>query len=712
MRSAQRKQQERTNGFASQNRAVRGFAPDTPRTPSAFAAPPVLAPQGAAIKPSTVAMAIFHFAVKSLSRGKGHSASAAAAYRAGIALEDPSTGLRHDYTRRAGVVSVDMLAPDGAPAWAQDPAQLWANVETHETRKNARVAREVVIALPHELDAEQRRDLAQDVGRLLVERYGVAVQIAVHAPDKGGDDRNHHAHLLMTPRTVGPDGFGAYAAKAYDDFKAGPEELKAMRAEVAGRFNQALERAGLAARVDHRPLLAQKAEAAEKSDFAQVVALDRPATKHEGKAVTQARRRGERLPRAQRNDRVRQASQSRADAHAERFEALKAQAAAEGRLQHVDEQALHAQALLDRQHAKRPRRAAPTEASRHDPISPSRQPGRNRRPRAPALTRDNLDACRVRKPGTGNERVPALRPLNGLNAGLASSGRPAAESAGFSRVLRPDEQRHHRAGPAVLQLPGHAVAEKPGAAVQARAQRPAAHKAGASMPRPAPVGGGQQGKGAAGIERASRKTTPNRQAELMAGEQVTQSLDAMIAQMFKVARLSLQSGNSNATPEQRSASRTLLRCHTDVEECKAAYAQARKDREQARLGRRRAVADANTFPVPTDFLSTALRKVGRPTAQDRAAHVAQERKRQAKAQEEQARKLRETAREAKGKAEVAFKLAAADFLVQFPKHFPPAQKHTVATEELQPGLEARIKSPFIDAPMPAAQPRPPGARPH
>ncbi len=155
-----------------------------------------------------------------------------------------------------------MLAPDGAPAWAQDPAQLWANVETHETRKNARVAREVVIALPHELDAEQRRDLARDVGRLLVERYGVAVQIAVHAPDKDGDDRNHHAHLLMTPRTAG--GFGAYAAKAYDDFKAGPEELKAMRAEVAGRFNQALERAGLAAR-GPSPLLAQKAEAAEKA---------------------------------------------------------------------------------------------------------------------------------------------------------------------------------------------------------------------------------------------------------------------------------------------------------------------------------------------------------------------------------------------------------------------------------------------------------------
>ncbi|ASY83654.1 MobQ family relaxase [Xanthomonas citri pv. malvacearum] len=655
-------------------------------------------------------MAIFHFAVKSLSRGKGHSASAAAAYRAGIALEDPSTGLRHDYTRRAGVVSVDMLAPDGAPAWAQDPAQLWANVETHETRKNARVAREVVIALPHELDAEQRRDLARDVGRLLVERYSVAVQIAIHAPDKGGDDRNHHAHLLMTPRTVGPEGFGAYAAKAYDDFKAGPEEIKAMRAEVAGRFNQALERAGLAARVDHRPLLAQKAEAAQKNDFAQVVALDRPATKHEGKAVTQARRRGERLPRAQRNDRVRQASQSRADAHAERFEVLKTQAAAEGRLAHVDEQALHAQALLERrkESAARLRAAAqpsPNEAPRHD-----RVPTNPQRRRAPALTRNSVDALRVRNPGTGDERVPALRPLHSLNPSLATGGRRAPEAAGFSRVLRPDAPRYRDLRPAVLRIPAQALTPKAGAAVQARAQRPAAHKAGSSMPRPAPVGGGQQGKGAAAVERASRKHTQNRQAELMAGEHVAQSLEAMIAQMFKVARLSLQSSgsNSNATPKQRSASRTLLKCHTDLLECRAAHVQASEERQQARLDRRRAVADANTFPVPTDFLSTALRKVGRPTAQDRAAQAAQEQKRQAKEQEQQARKLRDTTREAKSKAEVAFELATADFLVQFPKQFPPAKP----TAELAPTRDMAPVPPTLDqAVRPPESVSPPPPRP-
>lgn len=644
-------------------------------------------------------MAIYSVQVKSLSRGKGDSATAAAAYRAGLDLDDPS-GTRHNYSRKTGVLSVDMLAPTDAPAWALDPHQVWAKVEEHETRKNARVAREVLIALPHELTPEQRRDLARDIGQLLVDRYNVAAQVALHAPDKGGDGRNYHAHILITPRVVGADGFGDSAARVLDEYVAGANELKAIRAAIGERMNKALAVAGVDARVDHRSLHKQKMSAVEKGDFKAAVALDRPATRHEGKEVTQARRRGTRLQKAERNDRVRDASASRVTAHAERFEALKTQAAAEGRLVHVDEQALHAQALLERrkESSARLRAAAqptPTEAPRHDPISPSRQPGRKRRPRAPALTRNNIDACRVRNSRVGDERVPALHPVNGVNPGLATGGRRAPEAGGYSRVLRSDEQRHYGAGPAVLQLPVHAVTAKPGAAVQARAQRPAAHKAGASMPGPTPVGGGQQGKGAAAIERASRKHTQNRQAEIMAGDQAVKNLEEMIEQMFKVAHRALQS--SSATPEQRSVSRTLLRCHTDVVECRAAYVQASEERQQARLARRRAVADANTFPVPTDFRSAFRRTVGRPTAEDRAAQAAQEQKRQAKAQEQQARKLRDTTRKAKNQAGVAFELAQADFLTHFPQQFPPVKP----TAELAP---TRDMAPVPQTPEQALRP--------
>lgn len=646
-------------------------------------------------------MAIFSVQVKSLSRGKGDSATAAAAYRAGLDLNDPS-GTRHTYSRKTGVLSVDMLAPADAPAWALDPHQVWANVEEREKRKNARVARELLIALPHELDPGQRRQLAKDVGQLLVERYGVAVQVALHAPDKGGDGRNYHAHILMTPRVIAASGFGDSAARVLDEYKAGAEEVKALRSAIGARINLALSAAGVAARVDHRSLIDQKAEAAQEQDFARVVELDRPATKHEGKAVTQARRRGERLPRARRNDRVRDAAASRADAHAERLEALKAQAAAQGRLAPVDEQALHAQALLERckESGQRLRSAVNTltsEAPRHDPISSSRQPGRKRRPRAPALTRDSVDALGIRNPGAGHERMPALRPVNRLNPGLFTGDRRAPETGGFSRVLRGDAPRHQRSGIAVLQLPVHAVKAKAGDAVQARAQRPAAHRAGSSMPRPAAGAAGHQGKGAAAIERASRKHTQNRQAEIMAGDQAAKNLEEMIQQMLKVARRALQS--STAKPEQRSAARTLIQRHTELDERRTAHVQASEDRQHARLTRRMAVGNANMFPVPTDLRTRALRTMGRPTVADKAAQAATEHKQQAMAKEQQARQLRNETREARNQAVVTFELAKEDFLMQF-----PALRNDVLAPTPHLQSRAQVISPFIDSPQPTPSP--------
>jgi len=306
-------------------------------------------------------VAIYSVQVKSLSRGKGDSATAAAAYRAGLDLDDPS-GARHSYSRKTGVLSVDMLAPTKAPAWALDPHQLWSKVEEHETRKNARVAREVLMALPHELTPEQRRALARDVGQLLVERYSVAVQIGLHAPDKGGDERNYHAHILMTPRQVGSTGFGDSAAKVLDEFKAGAQELKALRALIGERINDALSAASQSARVDHRSLRDQQGSAIEAGDFCAAAKLDRQPSRHEGKAVTQARRRGERLPRAKRNDRLKTAGERRFNQHSRRFEEIKAKAAAEGRLATVDEQALHARALVERRKAGAQRLQAATDA--------------------------------------------------------------------------------------------------------------------------------------------------------------------------------------------------------------------------------------------------------------------------------------------------------------------------------------------------------------
>lgn len=289
----------------------RGSAPDPGplRRP-----PPMLAPFG--VSPKTrigartkIEMAIYHATVKAFSRGKGHSSTAAAAYRAGIVINDELTGIKHGYTRRSGVASVDMLAPQNAPEWARDPVACFNRSEMAETRLNARTARELEVALPAELNEAQRRALACDLGQMLVDRYQVAVLVAVHEPDKKGDERNHHVHLLMTPRQIGPEGLGARACAEFDARGgAGPEAIRILREAVADRINSHLERAQVAERVDHRSL-AKQAHAAEADGhigFAAVLA--REAAQHEGKAATAMRRRGEDSERGTVNNQIQNAN--------------------------------------------------------------------------------------------------------------------------------------------------------------------------------------------------------------------------------------------------------------------------------------------------------------------------------------------------------------------------------------------------------------------
>ncbi len=235
-------------------------------------------------------MAIYHCSVKVISRSKGRSATAAAAYRAGSEIVDARTGECFDYGRKRGVLSATLIVPDGAPDWARDRAALWNAAEASETRKNATVAREFEVALPHELTAEQRQQLAHDFAREIQARHGCVADVAIHEPDKGrrritqdgderveregGDQRNHHAHILCSTRRLTPDGFGT-KCRELDDLKTG--EIGYWRQRWAELANEHLERAGHAARIDHRSLAAQ--------------GIDREPTQHLGPAATGYERR-------------------------------------------------------------------------------------------------------------------------------------------------------------------------------------------------------------------------------------------------------------------------------------------------------------------------------------------------------------------------------------------------------------------------------------
>lgn len=194
-------------------------------------------------------MAIHHLHVRTHSRSDGRSAVAAAAYRAAVALVDGRTGERHDYSRKRGVVGTSLVLPQLASPWSR--AELWDAAEAAEKRKNSCVARECEVALPHEVPLEDQARLANDFARWLSDRYSVAVDVALHQPTKMNDDRNVHAHMLMSTRALGAEGFGA-KTRVLDAAATGGPEIEIWRAEWATRVNALLEARKLDIRVDHR----------------------------------------------------------------------------------------------------------------------------------------------------------------------------------------------------------------------------------------------------------------------------------------------------------------------------------------------------------------------------------------------------------------------------------------------------------------------------
>jgi len=198
-----------------------------------------------------------------ISRSQGRSATAAIAYRVAERIEDRRTGLTFDYAARGGVDHTEILAPDHAPDWVRDRSELWNRVEESETRKNSQVAREVRVALPAELTHAQRVDLVRAFAQEQFVDRGMIADIALHAPGRDGDDRNHHAHILLTTREIGPEGF---TTKNRDWNKVAV--LEGWREAWARDSNIALERAGIEDRVDHRTLEAQRDEALELASAA------------------------------------------------------------------------------------------------------------------------------------------------------------------------------------------------------------------------------------------------------------------------------------------------------------------------------------------------------------------------------------------------------------------------------------------------------------
>ena len=196
-------------------------------------------------------MTMVHIATKAISRKAGQSAVASAAYRAGDVLDDAKYGKTHDYSKKSGVMSSDIVLPFSLRALgvSVDRETLWNTAEAAETRSDSRVAREWLINLPHELSEEERHALAINFAQKLCDDMDVIADVCIHRPvmklpfdpnvppsskylregEENPDPRNFHAHILVTTRapTIGPNKTLAFDPKLKTPFEWSNKKRKA-----------------------------------------------------------------------------------------------------------------------------------------------------------------------------------------------------------------------------------------------------------------------------------------------------------------------------------------------------------------------------------------------------------------------------------------------------------------------------------------------------
>lgn len=221
-------------------------------------------------------MAIYHFSIKIITRSKGSSSVASAAYRSAEKIKDERTGIIHDYTRKSGVEYSAILTPDNVPEWTGDRAKLWNEVEKIEKSKNSQVAREINVALPRELYLEKQIKLIREFVQDNFVCNGMVADISIHDNKKG----NPHAHIMLTVRPF--DDAGEWSPKCKKEYildeegekiklKSGEyksrkidivtwnkkENIERWREQWAIYVNKSLKKNGFSERVDHRSLKEQ-----------------------------------------------------------------------------------------------------------------------------------------------------------------------------------------------------------------------------------------------------------------------------------------------------------------------------------------------------------------------------------------------------------------------------------------------------------------------
>lgn len=230
-------------------------------------------------------MAIYHCNVDVIGRSKGHSSTAAAAYRAGDKIKDERTGELHDYTRKQNCAANGIVLPEGAPAEFSNRETLWNTVEKKEKRPDAQLCRSFDMALPNNMPEELQEQLIQEFCQEQFADQGMIADWSIHRPKpRKGESRNDHAHVLTTMRDVNKHGFGN-KNRSWNDKGMVPKWRKAW----ADKVNEYIDRYNIPENhIDHRSLKDQGID-------------DRLPQKHLGKAAKAMERRGMQTDRGEHN---------------------------------------------------------------------------------------------------------------------------------------------------------------------------------------------------------------------------------------------------------------------------------------------------------------------------------------------------------------------------------------------------------------------------
>lgn len=218
-----------------------------------------------------------------LSRGKGASVARAVSYLAREKIEDERTGETFDFSHHKDrALWSGVYAPKDAPEWAKDLQSLVTEIERAEKRKDAQLALPIELSLAHELTPEQNRWMLQDFIKENFTRQGYATIAAIHEPPSHGDERNIHAHLLVTLRKLDEEGFSKTKHEQQGNFLARSERVETLRQSWEKHLKHHLERHGF-----------EREAKAVSCKSLEAQGIDREPTRHLGPVAAHLERAGE-----------------------------------------------------------------------------------------------------------------------------------------------------------------------------------------------------------------------------------------------------------------------------------------------------------------------------------------------------------------------------------------------------------------------------------